>query len=165
MDLRDITDNVQRSNQQSSLPSQQQEHATGNVKQEVEDTIPAAVAAGRSAQQASFSDLANQLQDARKRTENVSPRTYLDSTVVPTLLEGLKHVVLERPSDPLAFLGQYLLDCSANLKAENKNTTRAPPPSQGASTPNNDNNNPPLPPSQSVASTSSNAFVKRESQP
>ena len=54
---------------------------------------------GRSAQQTPFSELTSQLQqqqDAQKRAENISPRTYLDSTVVPTLLEGLKRVVLER---------------------------------------------------------------------
>ncbi|KAI7879299.1 hypothetical protein K492DRAFT_238002 [Lichtheimia hyalospora FSU 10163] len=58
-------------------------------------------------------------QSHRRRGESQSPRSYLDAHVVPTLLEGMKLVVTERPSDPLAFLGQYLLDCSANMKNEN----------------------------------------------
>ncbi|KAI8647546.1 hypothetical protein BD408DRAFT_101278 [Parasitella parasitica] len=41
-----------------------------------------------------------------------TPRSYLDSTVVPTLLEGMKLLVSERPSDPLAYLGHFLLSRS-----------------------------------------------------
>ncbi|KAI7904207.1 uncharacterized protein BX663DRAFT_504305 [Cokeromyces recurvatus] len=41
-----------------------------------------------------------------------TPRSYLDSTIVPTLLEGMKLLVTERPSDPLAFLGRFLLSRS-----------------------------------------------------
>ncbi|KAG2211703.1 hypothetical protein INT47_008800, partial [Mucor saturninus] len=41
-----------------------------------------------------------------------TPRSYLDSTVVPTLLEGLKLLATERPSDPLAYLGRFLLSRS-----------------------------------------------------
>ncbi|KAI9251229.1 Dpy-30 motif-domain-containing protein [Sporodiniella umbellata] len=42
----------------------------------------------------------------------VPPRVYLDKTVVPTLLEGMKLLATERPSDPLAYLGQFLLSRS-----------------------------------------------------
>ncbi|KAI8073506.1 uncharacterized protein B0P05DRAFT_548849 [Gilbertella persicaria] len=41
-----------------------------------------------------------------------APRSYLDSTVVPTLLEGMKLLVSERPADPLAYLGHFLLSRS-----------------------------------------------------
>ncbi|GAA5808048.1 hypothetical protein MFLAVUS_001430 [Mucor flavus] len=43
-----------------------------------------------------------------------TPRSYLDSTVVPTLLEGLKLLATESltPSDPLAYLGRFLLSRS-----------------------------------------------------
>ncbi|KAG1442287.1 hypothetical protein G6F56_011129 [Rhizopus delemar] len=49
-----------------------------------------------------------------KQTDGiVPPRVYLDKTVVPTLLEGMKLLATERPSDPLAFLGQFLLNRSS----------------------------------------------------
>ncbi|KAI8328760.1 hypothetical protein BC941DRAFT_216602 [Chlamydoabsidia padenii] len=50
------------------------------------------------------------------RGPDSAPRTYLDHTVVPTLLEGMKLLVSQRPADPLAFLGQFLLDRSASNK-------------------------------------------------
>ncbi|KAI7860494.1 hypothetical protein BDC45DRAFT_103704 [Circinella umbellata] len=159
MDLRDITDNVHQRHQSNQQQTSQQEHTTDNVKREVEHTKGPSMP-GRSAQQTPFSELTGQLQqqqDTQKQPENISPRTYLDSTVVPTLLEGLKRVVLERPSDPLAYLGRYLLDCSANLKAESKNTMR-PPQSQGGA------------PTTATTATSlslhssPSSFVKKESQ-
>ncbi|KAI8089070.1 uncharacterized protein BX664DRAFT_332097 [Halteromyces radiatus] len=45
---------------------------------------------------------------------DIAPRAYLDQTVVPTLLEGMKQLVSERPADPLAFLGQFLLERSSS---------------------------------------------------
>uniref|UniRef100_A0A7S0L005 Protein dpy-30 homolog n=1 Tax=Coccolithus braarudii TaxID=221442 RepID=A0A7S0L005_9EUKA len=36
-------------------------------------------------------------------------RTYLDSTVVPTLLQGLSALVKERPANPVEYLATYLL--------------------------------------------------------
>ncbi|OBZ86707.1 Protein dpy-30 [Choanephora cucurbitarum] len=50
---------------------------------------------------------------------NSPPRSYLDSTVVPTLLEGMKLLVAERPTDPLAYLGHFLL--SRSNQSPNKN--------------------------------------------
>ncbi|KAI9347091.1 hypothetical protein BD770DRAFT_170433 [Pilaira anomala] len=47
-----------------------------------------------------------------KYSDGSTPRSYLDSTVVPTLLEGLKLLATERPSDPLAYLGRFLLSRS-----------------------------------------------------
>ncbi|ORZ08182.1 hypothetical protein BCR42DRAFT_425400 [Absidia repens] len=49
-----------------------------------------------------------------------APRSYLDDTVVPTLLEGMKVLVSQRPEDPLAFLGQYLLDRSTTNQDSHK---------------------------------------------
>ncbi|KAI8148292.1 hypothetical protein BJV82DRAFT_574586 [Fennellomyces sp. T-0311] len=111
MDLSEITDIVQR---QPSAPPPQQQPVSHHAN--IDDGPPASA---RSASQTPFSDVLHQ---ERRQTDGVSPRTYLDSTVVPTLLEGLKKVVMERPSDPLEYLGRYLLDCSANLKAENEST-------------------------------------------
>ena len=36
-------------------------------------------------------------------------RTYLDSTVVPVLLQGLSALVKERPPNPTEYLATYLL--------------------------------------------------------
>jgi len=36
-------------------------------------------------------------------------RTYLDSTVVPVLLQGLSALVKERPANPVEFLATFLL--------------------------------------------------------
>ena len=36
-------------------------------------------------------------------------RGYLDQTVVPVLLQGLAELAKERPSNPVEWLGQYLL--------------------------------------------------------
>ncbi|KAF9431506.1 hypothetical protein BGZ76_000224 [Entomortierella beljakovae] len=39
-------------------------------------------------------------------------RPYLDQTVLPVLLEGMKQLAKERPQNPLEYLGHYLLDHS-----------------------------------------------------
>ncbi|KAI8370533.1 uncharacterized protein BYT42DRAFT_92324 [Radiomyces spectabilis] len=54
------------------------------------------------------------------RMDGLSPRSYLDSTVVPTLLDGMKLLVSERPADPLAFLGRYLLERSTANDGEDR---------------------------------------------
>ena len=36
-------------------------------------------------------------------------RSYLDQTVVPVLLQGLAELAKERPSNPVEWLGNYLL--------------------------------------------------------
>ncbi|KAI9349598.1 hypothetical protein BDR26DRAFT_630570 [Obelidium mucronatum] len=40
---------------------------------------------------------------------SLPPRTYLDQTVIPVLIEGLKSVVKERPANPTEYLGLFLL--------------------------------------------------------
>ncbi|CAG8652047.1 13051_t:CDS:2 [Racocetra persica] len=41
---------------------------------------------------------------------NTAVRDYLNKTVVPSLMAGLKKIVRERPTDPCEFLGRYLID-------------------------------------------------------
>ncbi|CAG8571755.1 hypothetical protein C2G38_2044926 [Gigaspora rosea] len=41
---------------------------------------------------------------------NTAVRDYLNKTVVPSLMAGLKRIVRERPADPCEFLGRYLID-------------------------------------------------------
>lgn len=45
---------------------------------------------------------------------------YLESTVAKTLRDGMMRLVVERPADPLRFLGQFLIDAS------NEEMNRAP---------------------------------------
>ncbi|CAG8443840.1 10282_t:CDS:2 [Ambispora gerdemannii] len=40
----------------------------------------------------------------------VPVREYLDKTVVPNLLEGMRILVIERPNNPCEFLGRYLIE-------------------------------------------------------
>ncbi|CAH2007929.1 unnamed protein product [Acanthoscelides obtectus] len=53
---------------------------------------------------------------ARIELSSLPTRQYLDQTVVPALLTGLNMIARERPADPLAALGNYLLK-TANDKA------------------------------------------------
>ncbi|KAI8604435.1 Dpy-30 motif-domain-containing protein [Dissophora ornata] len=39
-------------------------------------------------------------------------RPYLDQTVLPVLLEGMKQLAKERPQNPLEYLGHFLLNHS-----------------------------------------------------
>lgn len=43
-------------------------------------------------------------------------KTYLDQTVVPVLIEGLKAVSRERPPNPIEYLALFLLRESASSK-------------------------------------------------
>jgi len=51
--------------------------------------------------------------DSSKRNESnlqsLPIRSYLDQTVVPVLLQGLAELAKERPSNPVEWLGNYLL--------------------------------------------------------
>ncbi|KAF9188616.1 hypothetical protein BGZ51_000479 [Haplosporangium sp. Z 767] len=42
-------------------------------------------------------------------------RSYLDQTVLPVLLEGMKQLSKERPQNPLEYLGHYLLNHSDTI--------------------------------------------------
>lgn len=49
---------------------------------------------------------------------SVPTRQYLDTTVVPILLQGLSALAKERPQKPIAFLANFLLDKSAEYDDE-----------------------------------------------
>jgi len=61
----------------------------------------------------------------KKRTDMASLPTkqYLDQTVAPILLEGLKTLAKERPQDPVSFLAAYLLKHKGQCDQEEPNTT------------------------------------------
>ncbi|KAI9145470.1 hypothetical protein BKA69DRAFT_1047845 [Paraphysoderma sedebokerense] len=42
-------------------------------------------------------------------------RSYLEASVVPLLIEGMKHLVKERPPNPCEYLGLFLLKNSQKL--------------------------------------------------
>lgn len=52
----------------------------------------------------------------RRRADlaSIPTKQYLDQTVAPVLLEGMKALAKERPHDPITFLAQYLLKHKAN---------------------------------------------------
>eukprot|EP00345_Euplotes_harpa_P008784 CAMPEP_0168352810 /NCGR_PEP_ID=MMETSP0213-20121227/22818_1 /TAXON_ID=151035 /ORGANISM="Euplotes harpa, Strain FSP1.4" /LENGTH=71 /DNA_ID=CAMNT_0008364183 /DNA_START=30 /DNA_END=245 /DNA_ORIENTATION=+ len=58
--------------------------------------------------------------DVKQEKENPAAslpiRSYLDSTVVPILLQGLSELSQERPEDPIDFLGNYLIKNNPNRK-------------------------------------------------
>ena len=62
--------------------------------------------------------------------QQLSVRAYLDQTVVPALLTGMTHMAKLRPEDqdPVAWLGQWLIDYS-----KNKTTPLASPADKSAS--------------------------------
>ncbi|KAI8620887.1 hypothetical protein BC830DRAFT_1096638 [Chytriomyces sp. MP71] len=49
------------------------------------------------------------LLNSKPQVQALPPRTYLDQTVIPVLIEGLKSVVKERPQNPTEYLGMFLL--------------------------------------------------------
>jgi protein dpy-30 len=51
----------------------------------------------------------NNAKRLKKDSKHAPMRQYLDQTVVPALLVGMKELVKERPPDPLGFLAAFLL--------------------------------------------------------
>ncbi|EFJ34737.1 hypothetical protein SELMODRAFT_405623 [Selaginella moellendorffii] len=58
---------------------------------------------GEAAQQAAL-ELKNRIE-----IRALSVRQFLEKTVVPLLLQGMHHLVLERPSNPVEYLAAFLL--------------------------------------------------------
>lgn len=52
----------------------------------------------------------------KKRTDlsSIPTKQYIDQTVAPILLEGIKALAKERPHDPIGYLAQYLLKHKSN---------------------------------------------------
>ncbi|EFJ13956.1 hypothetical protein SELMODRAFT_424131 [Selaginella moellendorffii] len=44
------------------------------------------------------------------RTLQNQHRVYLDANVVQVVFRGLQHLLIERPSNPVGYLGQFLID-------------------------------------------------------
>ncbi|XP_054154284.1 protein dpy-30 homolog [Oppia nitens] len=52
----------------------------------------------------------NQTKKPKVDLASVPVRQYLDTTVVPILLQGLSSLARERPQKPIAYLAQFLMD-------------------------------------------------------
>lgn len=70
----------------------------------VATTQPSSSSSSNVPESSSFTSQFHDPQAQRRRGDSQSPRSYLDAHVVPTLLEGMKLVVTERPSDHLLSL-------------------------------------------------------------
>lgn len=56
----------------------------------------------------------------KKRTDlsSIPTKQYIDQTVAPILLEGLKALAKERPPDPIQYLADYLVKHKTNNGSE-----------------------------------------------
>ena len=70
---------------------------------------PRAHARARSLSQAKGAEKAAMGVQNKLNLQTAPIRTYLDSTVVPVLLQGLSALVKERPPNPTEFLATFLL--------------------------------------------------------
>lgn len=78
-------------------------------------TVPANVLAANGGQQTGT-------QSAAPRSGATVPtRQYLDSTVVPILLQGLGALAKDRPENPIEYLANFLLREKDRYNAENQN--------------------------------------------
>ncbi|CAP39620.1 Protein CBR-DPY-30 [Caenorhabditis briggsae] len=61
------------------------------------------------------------VQPTTRNVNNIPTRQYLDSTVVPILLQGLGALAKDRPENPIEFLANFLLREKDRYNAENQN--------------------------------------------
>ncbi|XP_052897777.1 protein dpy-30 homolog [Anopheles moucheti] len=55
--------------------------------------------------------------------QSLPTRQYLDQTVIPILLQGLKVLAKERPQDPVQYLANFLLENRNRVEKSNGGTT------------------------------------------
>lgn len=61
-----------------------------------------------------MSDMKPETIKKRNDLSNIPTKQYIDQTVAPLLVEGLKSLAKERPPDPIVFLADYLLKNKTN---------------------------------------------------
>ncbi|KAJ5833221.1 hypothetical protein N7474_001532 [Penicillium riverlandense] len=61
-------------------------------------------------------DLSNATAATQVRPGGAPARVYLNEKIVPHLLEGMKSVAKDQPSNPLRVLGEFLLQKSNELE-------------------------------------------------
>ncbi|XP_013787754.1 protein dpy-30 homolog [Limulus polyphemus] len=73
------------------------------------ESIAATAVSSESVQKVMAADKDSQTKKPRVDLQNLPTRQYLDTTVVPILLQSLSALVKERPPDPIDYLAAYLL--------------------------------------------------------
>ncbi|RHZ69894.1 hypothetical protein CDV55_105119 [Aspergillus turcosus] len=63
---------------------------------------------------------------AQGRPGGAPARVYMNEKIVPYLLEGMKSVVKEQPSDPLRVLGEFLIQKSNEVEGGAVATKKSP---------------------------------------
>ncbi|KAF4215255.1 hypothetical protein CNMCM8980_004017 [Aspergillus fumigatiaffinis] len=63
---------------------------------------------------------------AQVRPGGAPARVYMNEKIVPYLLEGMKSVVKEQPSDPLRVLGEFLIQKSNEVEGGAVPTKKSP---------------------------------------
>lgn len=60
--------------------------------------------------------MTDKVEPLKKRTDlsSIPTKQYIDQTVAPILLEGLKALAKERPPDPIGYLADYLVRHKSN---------------------------------------------------
>ncbi|EAL86944.1 hypothetical protein CNMCM8812_002462 [Aspergillus fumigatus] len=63
---------------------------------------------------------------AQVRPGGAPARAYMNEKIVPYLLEGMKSVVKEQPSDPLRVLGEFLIQKSNEVEGGAVSAKKSP---------------------------------------
>jgi len=82
----------------------------------VQDAPPEAGAGADDSNEAAAAEKAAMGMQNKMNLQTAPIRTYLDSTVVPVLLQGLSALVKERPPNPVEFLATFLLQNNPQSK-------------------------------------------------
>lgn len=52
------------------------------------------------------------VEENKENLKNLSSRAYLESTVVPTVMQGMAELANKKPDNPLEWLGNYIIKAS-----------------------------------------------------
>ncbi|EAW11938.1 DPY30/SDC1 family protein [Aspergillus clavatus NRRL 1] len=63
---------------------------------------------------------------AQTRPGGAPARVYMNEKIVPYLLEGMKSIVKEQPSDPLRALGEFLIQKSNEVEGGAAGPNKSP---------------------------------------
>lgn len=75
------------------------------------------------------SKMTDKPEQQKKRIDlaSIPTKQYLDQTVAPVLLEGMKALAKERPQDPITFLANYLLKHKSQCERDESAETEPQP--------------------------------------
>jgi protein dpy-30 len=90
-------------------PADQTASASGAGPADETQANAAAAPAFTPADAAKRAEEAAQKAHAESGSKNVTSRQYLETSVVPLLMQGMQELVKERPEDPVQYLAAYLI--------------------------------------------------------